>query len=130
MSGGEPGGKEPDTAGTLEAVTSTKTVEKQRENAEADAALELRASGMRARQPVWVAGCGNKKVWILMLLLSSMVFARPGAAQAIGPAPPASRVCDRWRDGLRPPLTPEPLPPRSGMQGHGAREVRPRGARC
>jgi putative transposase len=39
--GGEPGGEEPDMAATLEAVPSTKTVEKLTENSEAEAAREL-----------------------------------------------------------------------------------------
>ena len=39
--GGEPGGEEPDMAATLEAVPSTKTVEKLTEKSEAEAAREL-----------------------------------------------------------------------------------------
>jgi hypothetical protein len=39
--GGEPAREEPDMAGTLEAVPSTRTVEKQREISEVDAAPEL-----------------------------------------------------------------------------------------
>jgi hypothetical protein len=39
-SGGQPDGKEPDMAATLEAVPSTKTVDNQTETTEADAARE------------------------------------------------------------------------------------------
>ncbi len=44
----------------------------------------------------------------------------PRAADVTGAGSPVSRVFDRWRDGLGPPLTPEPWRP-VVRQGHGAR---------